>query len=158
MKGKGRDVEHFLDWLESVLPDLLFTYGYNSRSDASAYHIRRPLTVFPPKPLQVTGDPREYAILATIALSCTWSLVDYYDKYAMLEQKRKRDDSGASERVRKRPATEQSPADVVKVSLLPDEDEWAPVVGTIVCACILHEPTTLYHSITALGSLLITVT
>ena len=56
----------------------------------------------------------------------------------MADNKRKRHSDAATGRPSKRVATEQLPAEVVKVSLLPDEDEWAPVVGMIVCARRLH--------------------
>ncbi|KAL8734811.1 MAG: hypothetical protein Q9166_001162 [cf. Caloplaca sp. 2 TL-2023] len=47
-----------------------------------------------------------------------------------LDKKRKRHGDEASERPRKKVATEQPPAEVVKVSLIPDEDEWVPVVAS----------------------------
>ncbi|KAL8685558.1 MAG: hypothetical protein Q9224_005770 [Gallowayella concinna] len=48
----------------------------------------------------------------------------------MHEKKRKRDDGEASERVQKRSATELSPAEVVKISFIPEEDEWAPIIAS----------------------------
>ncbi|KAL8906967.1 MAG: hypothetical protein Q9171_006059 [Xanthocarpia ochracea] len=48
----------------------------------------------------------------------------------MADNKRKRHSDSATERPSKRVAAGQPPAEVVKVSLLPDEDEWAPVVAS----------------------------
>ncbi|KAI4257538.1 MAG: hypothetical protein L6R42_005584, partial [Xanthoria sp. 1 TBL-2021] len=55
----------------------------------------------------------------------------------MSENKRKRHGDESNGRPSKRVATEQPSPEVVKVSLMPDEDEWAPVVGMI-----LRNPTT----------------
>ncbi|KAL8650424.1 MAG: hypothetical protein Q9226_005151 [Calogaya cf. arnoldii] len=48
----------------------------------------------------------------------------------MAEKKRKRHDDENTGRPSQRSATEQPSAEILKVSLLPDQDEWAPVVAS----------------------------
>ena len=53
----------------------------------------------------------------------------------MSERKRKRASYESSGALGSKTTTEQQvAADVVKVSVLPDEDEWAPIVGMVVRA------------------------
>lgn len=62
----------------------------------------------------------------------------------MSENKRKRHGDESNGRPSKRVAAEQPTPEVVKVSLMPDEDEWAPVVGMIVRArCLQSIPPSL---------------
>lgn len=56
----------------------------------------------------------------------------------MAENKRKRHGEESNGRPSKRLATEQLSAEVIKVSLVPDEDEWTPIVGMTVCARYLQ--------------------
>lgn len=50
---------------------------------------------------------------------------------AMSEKKRKYTSQEAGEPPHKKAAPEPIPAEVVKVSFLPEEDEWAPIVGMV---------------------------
>lgn len=56
----------------------------------------------------------------------------------MAEKKRKRHDYETNGRPSRRSATERPPVDNVKVSMIPDENEWVPVVGMIVRARCLR--------------------
>lgn len=57
----------------------------------------------------------------------------------MSQKKRKHASHEETERPSKKTAVRQGPSEVVKVSMLPEEDEWAPIVGMLVCVCIFYK-------------------
>lgn len=61
--------------------------------------------------------------------SCPTRQLICYVASAMPEKKRKRSGEGPSERPHKKTVSESVPPKMVKVSFLPEEDEWAPIVG-----------------------------
>lgn len=62
-----------------------------------------------------------------------------HKSHTMSEKKRKRASHDAGHRTGKMVATEPTQEDLVKVSMIAEEDEWALVVGMIVCAFSLHQ-------------------
>lgn len=66
----------------------------------------------------------------------------------MAEKKRKRHGEESNGQPSKRVATEQPSGEVIKVSFVPDENEWTPVVGMTVCARCLQSipPSLLPHT------------
>ncbi|KAL8947583.1 MAG: hypothetical protein Q9222_006151 [Ikaeria aurantiellina] len=64
----------------------------------------------------------------------------------MSDKKRKRAEDGDHGQPKKRAAPRASPTDVIKVSLVPDDHEWAPIVGKAVRAFV-HAQSTLFWKI-----------
>ncbi|KAL8639399.1 MAG: hypothetical protein Q9228_003566 [Teloschistes exilis] len=64
------------------------------------------------------------------ALCCPSRQLIHYVESAMADKKRKRISEDVSARPHKKTAREPVPAEVVKVSFLPEENEWAPIVAS----------------------------